>query len=272
MSESRSLRNRSSRLALFAYHSISADGPEWLSLPPETFERQLAMLARAGFETGGSDALDAAVRGERPSRPTALLTFDDGYRDNYTTALPLLREAGAKAIVFILPPLVDDGAPLLWPEVEDHVRAHPDVMRSLDWSMVEEMAEAGVEFGSHGLRHPHLPALDGDELREELIDSRRRIVERLGRCDTFAYPFGDWDERVAAAAADAGYRFAFTCPRDDQVSATPWSVPRVPVDRRDRGFRFAIKLTATGRRLWLSPTKRRLRTVSASRGAGRAPR
>jgi peptidoglycan/xylan/chitin deacetylase (PgdA/CDA1 family) len=254
------LLNRSGRAAFLCYHSVHPDGPPFLSLPPETFERQLALLRRRGIETAGIGALEglAAARGRQ-----VFLTFDDGFADNYTHAFPLMREYGAKALIFLLPPAVDAGGPLAWREVEERHRLHPGVFASMDWAMVESMAEHGIEFGSHTLAHHSLPSLGGEELRQELLDSRKRIVERLGRCDSLAYPFGHWDARVAAAAGDAGYRWAFTMPTGAQRAATPLSIPRIAVDQRDDERRFGLKLTWAGRRVLLSPAVDQLRAGRA---------
>lgn len=262
MSSSKLLRNRSRRAVFLSYHSVAPSGPRYLTVTPELFERQLDHYARRGFVSGGLDDLRDLAAG-RECGANLFLTFDDGYVDNRENALPLMRERGVKAFVFILPPLVDEGAPLLWPEVADDVDATPETMRSVTWEMVEEMKEGGFEIGSHGLRHASLPTLSDEELRQELLDSRQRIVERLGSCDTIAYPFGDWDARVARAAADCGYTLAFTQPtKIGQRLATPLSIPRVNVDYRDGGRRLDLKLSGAGRRLLLSPqltrTRRRL--------------
>ena len=256
------LRNRSRDAAILCYHSVAPDGPPFLSITPEVFESQLAALRRHGFRSGNLADLAAMAEGSgRSEGRLVFLTFDDGYLDNFTRALPLLREHGFGALVFLLPPCVDDGGAFGWPEVADERRAYPDVMRSLDWGMVEAMAEDGIEFGAHTLTHPHLPDLSDDELAHQLGDSRQRIADRLGACVSVAYPFGDWDERVAAAAASAGYTLAFTMPRGAQAAASAMSIPRVAIDHRDVGGRFRGKLSPQGRRLLLSPAKERLRSL-----------
>ncbi|UGS34613.1 polysaccharide deacetylase family protein [Capillimicrobium parvum] len=249
------LRNRTHDAVFLAYHSVADRGPAWSSVPVEQFERHLHLLARWGYRGVGGRELHQLAAGCRPERPWAFLTFDDGFADNATTVAPLLRERGWSALVFVLPPAVDSGAAFDWPEIRPRRDAHPEVMRSLDWPAAEAMAEAGIEFGSHTNRHLHLPALGDDELRDELLDSRRRIMERLGRCDSLAYPFGEWDPRVAAAARDAGYRHAFTLPRQGQATADLLSIPRVAIDHRDDRSRFALKLSPVGRGLLLSPAR-----------------
>lgn len=253
----RGSRNRSRHAIFLCYHSVASEGPRYLTVSQQLFERQLADLRRRGLRGGDLGALAAVAAGKR-IEPTVFLTFDDGFRDNYDTVMPLLREHGHRAFVFVLPPLVDEGAPLAWPEVAADAHRFGS-MRSVTWPMLEEMRESGFEVGSHTLTHAHLAELSNEALREELWGSRMRIRERLGGCDTLAYPFGEWSPRVAAAAADCGYSFAFTLPTNTgQRHATPLSIPRINVDYRDGGFRFAVKLSTWGRRLYLSAPARRV--------------
>ena len=125
-------------------------------------------------------------------------------------------------------------------------------------------------MGAHSLTHPHLPRLDPEQLRDELADSRRRIVERLGSCDTVAYPFGEWSPEVVAAAQECGYRFAFTLPtKSGQREVDRLTIPRVNVDYRDAKIRFALKLSAPGRRLLLAPAVHLLRSGAFRRTRAR---
>jgi O-antigen/teichoic acid export membrane protein/peptidoglycan/xylan/chitin deacetylase (PgdA/CDA1 family) len=251
------LRNTSRRAAFLCYHSVSADGPPPLCVTPETFERQLAALRRWGYASGDLAALHGLAEGRRLGAQHVFLTFDDGFRDNFSEALPLLDRYGFKALVFLVPPLVDSAAPLAWPEIGIWRDRYPGVLRSLSWSEVEAMADAGIEFGSHTLTHPSLPALDDERLRQELVESRARIKDRLGACEAVAYPFGAWDVRVGAAAIDAGYTFGFTLPYGSesvgwQRGATTMSIPRIPITAADDERRLRLKLTAAGRRVLLS--------------------
>ncbi len=234
-----------------------------MTISAELFERQLACLRRRGIRSGDLRSLSEAAAG-RLDRETAFLTFDDGFRDNFETALPLLREYESRAFVFVLPPLVDAGGALAWAEVAADRDRFPATMRSVTWAMLEEMKEGGFEVGGHTLTHPHLPELDDDALRDELWESRARIKQRLGACDTLAYPFGEWSDRVASAAADCGYRYAFSLPtKTGQRHASPLSIPRINVDYRDSERRFEAKLSTLGKRVILSPAiaaaRRRLR-------------
>jgi peptidoglycan/xylan/chitin deacetylase (PgdA/CDA1 family) len=260
----RLLRNRSRQATYLCYHSIAPAGPRYLTISAELFERQLAELRRRGLRSGDLTTLAALATGRR-IEPSVFLTFDDGFADNHGAALPLLREYGFGAFVFVLPPLVDDGAALAWPEVAADRQRFPETMRSVDWEMLGEMKEGGFEVGSHTLSHPHLRVLEGEALRQELADSRARIVARLGSCDTLAYPFGEWSQEVAAAARECGYRFAFSLPTaQGQLRACPHSIPRINVDYRDDEHRFGLKLSPLGKRTLLSPPLAAIRRTTRS--------
>ena len=258
-SPSAALANRSREATFLCYHSVAAEGPRYLTVTPELFERQLRHVRDADLRFGGVDSLAAVAEGRR-IQPSVFLTFDDGFADNHSTVLPLLQEHRARAFVFVLPPLLDEGGPLDWPELRAEHAAHPTTMRSVDWSQLEAMAEGGFEVGAHTMSHPHLVSLSPEEVREELLDSRARVRDRLGRCDVLAYPFGEHSAEVEEAAAECGYRFAFTLPTaTGQRSATPLSIPRINIDYRDSGARFRAKLSPIGKRVFLSPAIRSLR-------------
>lgn len=260
------LLGRSRRCVFLGYHSVTDDGPPYLSLTPATFERQLDLLVRAGFRSGTRAVLERIAAGQRPAGRHAFLTFDDGFADTATTALPLMSERGLTGLAFVLPGHLDAGAPLAWPEVAGEAGRRPQLMRSMDWTMLEALVEAGWEVGSHTMSHPRLPDLADEALAQELLDSRRAVETRLGRCELLAYPFGAWDERVAAAARAAGYSFAFTLPFGGQSTATPMSIPRVTIDDRDAPWRFRAKLSGVGRSTLFSPLR-----PMARRALGKRP-
>jgi peptidoglycan/xylan/chitin deacetylase (PgdA/CDA1 family) len=243
------------------YHAVAEDGPQYLSLRPSTFEAQLDVLDRLGFGGGTRHDLWRLAEGRRLEGRRVFMTFDDGFADTYTTAMPMMAERGLTGIVFVLPGHLEDGESLAWPEVAGEARRRPALMTSMDWDMAAALAEAGWEIGSHTMSHSRLTALGDEGLREELVDSRRIVAERLGRCELLSYPFGAWDERVAAAAADAGYSFAFTLPLGAQMRHRRLAMPRLTIDDRDTPARFRLKLTRAGRLALLSPLRPALRAV-----------
>jgi peptidoglycan/xylan/chitin deacetylase (PgdA/CDA1 family) len=259
------LGGRARDCVFLGYHSVTEDGPPYLSLRPATFERQLDLIVSAGFRSGTGADLKRIADGGRLSGRHAFLTFDDGFADTVTTALPLMSARGLRGMAFVLPAHLDSGAPLDWPEVAGEAARRPALMRSMDWSMLETLVEAGWEVGSHTMSHPRLPDLTDEALAQELLDSRRAVEARLGRCELLAYPFGAWDDRIAHAAAAAGYSFAFTLPFGGQAGATPLSIPRVTIDDRDSPWRFRAKLSGVGRSVLFSPLRPMVRRALGKR-------
>jgi peptidoglycan/xylan/chitin deacetylase (PgdA/CDA1 family) len=259
------LRGRARSCVFLGYHSVTEDGPPYLSLRPDTFERQLDLLVGAGFRAGTRTTLTRIAAGEALRGRHAFITFDDGFADTVTTALPLMSRRALTGMVFVLPGHLEGGAPLDWPEVAGEAARRPSLMRSMDWSMLESLIEAGWEVGSHTMSHARLPSLPDEALAQELLDSRRAVESRLGRCDLLAYPFGDWDDRVAEAATAAGYSFAFTLPFGGQASATAMSIPRVTIDDRDASWRFRAKLSGVGRAALFSPLRPAVRRALGKR-------
>jgi peptidoglycan/xylan/chitin deacetylase (PgdA/CDA1 family)/glycosyltransferase involved in cell wall biosynthesis len=200
----------------------------------ERFERQLASLRRRGM-TGVTlrDCL-AAARGERalPPRPV-ILTFDDGYLDNYLNAFPLLQRYGMAAVVF----LVAD--PTLTSNAWDAPAGEPRTPL-MDRRQALELARAGIEIGSHTLTHPRLPDLPADRMAWELVESKQVLESWLETPVTsLAYPYGAVDERVKRAAQQAGYDLAVaTNSGPIHFGADPLEIRRVQILPWNGAFQF----------------------------------
>jgi len=154
------------------------------------------------------DAIDTMEGTASAASPAArrdlLLTFDDGYGELYDTVLPGLDARGVPFHVF----LVTDYAGRT-NEWDLSLGRRPFV--HLDWGQVENMASHGVTFGSHGATHGDLTRMDSDEVRAELERSKRAIEEHVGGAvGTVSYPFGRYNDAVAAIAREAGYEAAFS--------------------------------------------------------------
>lgn len=259
------LRNRSGDAVFLCYHSVADSGPPFLSVRADSLERHLATLRTLGFRSGTLQDIGYLAAGGKPDGRLVFLTFDDAYLDNYVTARPLLDAYGFRALIFLVPPLVDGGDALNWERVHRQVRDHPRLMRSMTWPMVEEMAADGHEFGSHTLTHARLPELGDEQLREELSGSRERIVERLGHCHSVAYPFGVHTPHVARVAAEVGYSVGFTLPYGAQRDVDQLTIPRISVDHRDDERSFRRKLTPAYRAAHLSRLRPAVRKVLGRR-------
>lgn len=302
---------------ILGYHRVVADFaaearrtiPAML-VSTRTLERHLDWLARR-YEFIGLDAAAERVRTGRRGLPAAVLTFDDGYRDVYENAFPLLQRKGIPTAVFIVTGLIGTRDLLvhdelyllvarcwrLWAQpghelgkwlaacgVDDHerlrvvaaakspyaatralltrlsqpvlrallerLRGHARISRQettgltmMDWSMATEMQRAGHVIGSHTRTHAYLTNESPDTVADELRASRAEIRRHTGvEAEHFAYPNGDFNAVVARAAADAGYRYAYTTCTCSGAFAPELAIPRRMVWERSgigTGDRFS---------------------------------
>ncbi|MFH8977494.1 polysaccharide deacetylase family protein [Streptomyces sp. NPDC017890] len=216
------------------YHAVAADpndATRALSVTPEAFDEQMAVIADRGLTPVGTAELAAAWRSGRPlpKRPV-LITFDDGYEGVHRHALPALAEHGFPATLFVstgwLRGPYDTGGAL-------------DTM--LDWDQVRELAAAGVEIGGHSHTHPQLDQLGAERLRYELIHCKEIVADQLGAVPvSFAYPYGYSDRRVRRAVRETGYAQALAVGNDLARRAQgPYALRRVTVRRCTGSDEFA---------------------------------
>jgi peptidoglycan/xylan/chitin deacetylase (PgdA/CDA1 family) len=183
---------------ILIYHSIRPYIPtdtkgarRWIATP-QTLESELSYLRENGYTSVTFDALAASVSSGVPLPPRpVIISFDDDWQSQYDNAVPLLRKYGFTATFFI------------W--VRAVGRAH-----HLSWDEIRELDAEGMEIGCHTLTHLILPKLKSDEqLRREIVAAKDMIEARIGHPVTsLAYPFGQYDERVVAAAHEAGFATA----------------------------------------------------------------
>ena len=226
------------RLAL-CYHAVSDNWPAALAVTPAQFESQLNWLATQGYRGVTFRELVAHQSEDR----RLAVTFDDGYR-SVMQALPALERLGWPATIFVPPAFMDGAQALKWPGVDHwHDTAHGHELAPLSWTELRVLAGRGWEIGSHTLSHPRLTRLDDDALRLELRSSRVACEGRLRmECAAVAYPYGDVDGRVVAAAAAAGY-VAGAALGNPRLAPLSLAFPRVGVYRVDHTSRFRAKVS-----------------------------
>jgi peptidoglycan/xylan/chitin deacetylase (PgdA/CDA1 family) len=181
------------------YHAVSRVGGPLrdLAVPRERLAEQLGALAAAGYRLVGlSEALDLVAAGV----PRVLaVTFDDGYRDFLTDAVPVLAGAGATATLYASVGHLGGTAGWLG-------RWADDFGPLLDWAQLAEVAAAGVEIGNHSLVHHPLDVLPAAQLRDEVVRSHDELEQRLGRrVRSFAYPHGYNGRPVRDVVEAAGH-------------------------------------------------------------------
>jgi peptidoglycan/xylan/chitin deacetylase (PgdA/CDA1 family) len=207
---------------VLAYHKVTNFelGGTWV--PARRFAHQMDALLEAGFrfidEAAFLDALDGRRAG---SNREILLTFDDGYRGLLEGAIPALEARKIPTLVFLVSAFV--GKENTW-----DLRLPGRRFRHLGWDEVGDLARRGFSFGSHTCTHRDLTRLSLDDMRDELIRSKREIESRLDlQVRSLSYPFARITEVVRSEAARAGYRAAFTLsPRRDAVTTDRFELRR----------------------------------------------
>lgn len=215
------------------YHSVGdcSDDPYRVTVTPERLERQLAWLRRRGLRgVSVAELLAARARGE--GRGLVGLTFDDGYTDFLTGALPLLQRFRCGATLFVLPGRL--GGDNAW----DPLGPRKPLLTA---DGIRRAAAGGVEIGSHGLTHVDLTRADDATLTAEVAESRARVEELTGvPAAGFCYPYGTVDARAVEAVRTAGY--AYACAIDPGPLTGPHALPRVHVGQNDTAWRLHLKL------------------------------
>ena len=226
-------------VVVLCYHAVSPDWPAQIAVTPERFEEQLRLLVGRGYRGATfTEAVTASPQGR-----TLAVTFDDGVRSVLERAQPVLAELGLPATVFVPTDYVGSGAPMRWPGLEEWQGGpHEQELVPLGWDELRRLRSEGWEIGSHTRSHPRLVRLDDTALADELEGSRERLADELGEpCRSFAYPFGEVDDRVIAAAGAAGYEAACTL-LESYGEASVLSWPRVGIWRSDGPVSFRLKL------------------------------
>lgn len=230
---------------ILMYHSISDDRelgvPPYyrLATPPALFRQHLDLLIEEGFQVVSLfDALKSLTHQGREHRKPVVITFDDGFHDFLLEAWPSLSASGLTATVFLPTNYISDSRRTF-------------VGRDcLTWSEVRQLRLSGVHFGSHTHTHPKLIQLQEHHLREELLQSRLELEQRLQEpihsfCHPYAFPSADpsYVSLYRRLLADCGYSIGVTT---TVGRATPASdclmLPRIPVNGSDDPALFAAKL------------------------------
>ncbi len=212
---------RTVRVPILMYHYLStppADADIYrqdLSVPPERFAAHLDRMLADGYTTISLYDLQAHLMqgAPLPEKPV-VITFDDGYRDNYENAFPLLRERGMTATFFVVTDFIDEERPAY-----------------LTWDMVREMHAGGMFIESHGRNHASLKGRDADFLVWQALGSLETIEHELGVRPRFiSYPAGEFDQHTIDIFQSANYwAGATTVQGATHSSADPFRLTRVRV-------------------------------------------
>lgn len=258
--------NTARAVPVLMYHHVSPS-PGLVTIAPENFRAQMAWLARNGWRTIGLDALARFIHGEPLPAKSVVITFDDGYLDNWVHAHPVMAEHGLHGVIFLITGWIGEGP------VRPHAglgdapptpahKACMDAVRSgrnddvmLRWSEVLAMREAGTfEFHSHTHSHTRWDQIETDpavreaKLAHDLERSRHALRERLGAASThLCWPQGYFDPAYVATARRQGFSHLYTV-RRGAVRPGPGHEAIVRIVAKDRGAAWLASRLAIYRR------------------------
>lgn len=223
---------------MLMYHAVTPGRvkPAWpWAVSMQQFREQLDFLATEGYATPTMGELIASHEKKKWPARTAVITFDDGYVDNLA-ACEELQKRDMRASWFIVTGSI--GRAPEWP-----ADGRPEG-RLLNASELREMHEAGMEIGSHTVNHVRLTEVDDIHLMQELTDSKSALENTLDNAvGSFAYPYGAWDARCAAAVKQAGYAAACTTQTGWALrDGNPFQLRRLTIFNTDTTSTLARKL------------------------------
>lgn len=247
------------KYVILAHHRVFDDSRKnSLAVSPKAIERQLDFFIKRGYKNVTlAELTDILLTKPHKNEKYFVITFDDGYKDNYTYALPLLKRKGLVATLFITVGYIGNNQPFHFDKKRFETFLPEDM--PLIWEEVKILAENGWEIGSHTLTHSILTSLSEEEAKREIESSKQIIETKLGRDVTsFCYPAGRYNLSIAEMVKEAGYKSAVVSfqsqPLLDGVLRPDvgiFSLSRVALHQGDNLFSEFLKLRGLWETQWV---------------------
>jgi peptidoglycan/xylan/chitin deacetylase (PgdA/CDA1 family) len=234
-------------ISILMYHSIADEDETGVhpyyrtATTPEVFALQMENLHQGGFSVVGlAEAIRRCAEPEA-AKSSVVITFDDGFRNFYTNAFPVLNRNGFSATMFL--PTAHIGDTTLTFKGKE----------CLSWGEARELQEHGISFGSHSVTHPQLYDCDDQRIKQEIVSSKQMIEQKLGcAVQSFSYPYAfpetdnDFKGRLREELRQAGYEngVCTTLGRPSPAS-DPFFLERLPVNSDDDSQFFLAKLAGS---------------------------
>ena len=227
-------------IPILMYHSIASmpKGTVMRSLhvPPKRFRFQMKMLQWLGYRGGSMSELMPYLRGEQTGKVVGI-TFDDGYRNNLTEALPILKEFGFSATCYIISQKI--GGVNEW-DLDKGIPENP----LMDSNDIRQWLDGGMEIGSHTQNHVRLTECNDEIITQEIKQSRTDLEQQFNcKVRHFCYPWGAHNPAAQTLASEASYLTATTTQRGRAtIKDDPLLLPRAPVTHHTLPHLFLMKI------------------------------
>ena len=239
------VKKKKYEMPVIMYHRVIKDesekGVHGTYVTVEQFEEQMKYLKKKGYETVTfKDLLNNRYKQRfDKDKKWIMLTFDDGYKDNYENAFPILKKYQFKGIIYVL-----DGIEYNKWDVDNP--GNPEKRFTLmNQDELLEMQNYGIEFGGHTSTHPRLAELSTEQVKSEIINSKSNIEKIIGKeLLSFAYPYGSLNEEVKRIPQEAGYKFAVATDSGSIVfSDDLFEIRRIGIFPTNNLFNFKRKVS-----------------------------
>lgn len=203
---------------IMMYHNVdSSDQPRMNSVTPSNFAKHMAYLHKHGYHVIAFSELVNSIIEKKPlPKKSVVITFDDGFEDNYINAFPVLKQYHFPAIIFVVTDIVGKSG-------------------FLTWEQIKEMEKSDISFGSHTRLHTYLPSLDKAEQRNQIRGSKEILEQQLGHpIEYFAYPSGGFNDSILSVLKETGYKAACTTNRGyPRLNDDPYMIKRIRFGNND---------------------------------------
>lgn len=220
------------RVPILMYHSISDDNNP-LSVNLSNFEKQMSFLHKSNFKSVNFDSIN-----KNEIKKKFIITFDDGYKNVFVNALPILLKFNFTATIFLVSDLI--GKFNKWDMNKENFFKY----ELMDLDDIKKWLSNGMSIGCHTANHFNLKNLDESTKKKEIVEPKFFFKDKLSyEVNSFSYPYGSYDDQSAKIVKE-NYKYAVTTNRSRYVpnKFTENKIPRVPVNNKDNLFKFYIKI------------------------------
>jgi len=219
-------------LVILAYHKVNDFTTTPLDVKTKNFDIHMNYLKKNKYNVISLEELNKNISGKVSlEQKTACITFDDGHKDNYEFAFPILKKYDYSATIFLTTSFIGKE-------------------KFLSWEEIVEMKQKGILFGAHTVNHPRLTQIEYGNAKKEIYESKIIIEKKLGtKCSFFCYPYGDASDNIRKVVIECGFELAFITPPRAGIEENNFFMKRVGIYYHTDMLQYRLKLWGVYSRL-----------------------